>query len=70
MAGIECVPYNVKCPKCKRKGEVVIAEDENPVYGRDPEIESISKGFERAPQFDKDRHLAVACTKCGVEAKY
>lgn len=70
MAGVEHVQWTVKCPKCERTGELVIEEDENPVFGRDPIIHSLPKGFKRAAKYDRKNHLGVACRKCGVEAKY
>ena len=54
--------YNaaLKCPTCGREGRVYAEENENPVHGRDLEIEGVTEGF-------KVEGTTVTCEKCGDE---
>ena len=70
MSSVERVSHSLKCPVCGRRGEIVIEEDANPCYGREPSVNFLSKGFKRAPKYDQGRRFGVVCGKCRVEARY
>jgi hypothetical protein len=67
MAGTEEVSASLKCPKCRRKGEIIWDED----FGGRPNVfRSVSAGFERSTKRDEGNHFGVICANCKVEARY
>jgi hypothetical protein len=70
MPGREQVSFQFKCSGCKQKGSVTWEEDENPVYGREPDFKSVSEGFRRSKKYDRPNHFGVVCKTCGIEVSY
>jgi RecJ-like exonuclease len=71
MARREEVSFNLKCPKCGKKGTITWTENENPVYsGLERDFGAVSDGFKRSKKHDRDDHFGVICAKCKTEVSY
>lgn len=71
MARREKVSFDLKCPKCGKKGEITWEENENPVFnGLQRDLTSISGGFERSTKHDRGDHLGVICAECKIEIPF
>jgi len=68
MAKRESYSQNLECLNCGVQGAAQWSENENPVYGRglNKTLHSVSDGFERGRQKDRNGDPTIVCQGCGA----
>lgn len=68
MAKRETFSAHIICPKCKRQGQVLWSENENPIFsGLERELEEVPEGFEVGQGKDATGDPVILCSRCQVK---